>query len=197
MCIDSWCLVALLGWAGGTILKFEDTACREWAAGYLPKLSKRLWRQEAEVNLCRLTLCVSPLKLISYCLPFAGSISFYVIYTFNLTSYVRIFSSAILHIEITIVCFYFWLLPHPPLEYCWVQCWIQSKYTNRGDNHQFNVLICISLPRVPEEQSHHAAIQFSRVLPGPSPGWKHLLALPHLRQYFDTINYAKWLLTLR
>ena len=76
--------MALLGWRDNIeVWGAEDTACRECAAGHLPKLFRRLWRQEAEVNLCRLTLCVSPLKLISYCLPFAGSIdiSFYVIYS--------------------------------------------------------------------------------------------------------------------
>ena len=49
------------------------------------------------------------------------------------------------------------LLLIAPTEYRFVQCWIQSKYTNRGgsgDNHQVNVLICMSLPqRVLVEQS--------------------------------------------
>ena len=76
-CIDSWCSVALL-WGRDRIEVWGHQL--GWAAEHLPRLFRRLWRQEAEVNLCRLSLCVSPLKLISYCLLFTGSIdiSFYV-----------------------------------------------------------------------------------------------------------------------
>ena len=67
-CIDSWCSVALLGWRDNIEVWGHQLG---WAAEYLPRLFRRLWRHEAEVNLCRLSLCVSSLKLISYyCLLF-------------------------------------------------------------------------------------------------------------------------------
>ena len=72
-CIDSWCSVALLGGRDRIEVRGHQLG---WEAEYLPRLFRRLWRHEAEVNLCRcrLSLCVSPLKLISYCLLFTGSI---------------------------------------------------------------------------------------------------------------------------